>query len=90
MEASAVSFLGTNIGAMKDEVAKKVDMYVNMLLQSANECESKKVMDVYITMDIPMLNNLCITSASKEVVNRRYFIWQFQWKYLQNHSDFVG
>ena len=75
MQASAVSFAGTNIGAMKDEVAKKVDMYVNMLLQSAKECESEKVMDVvYITMAIPILSTLCITSASKELVNSRYYI----------------
>ncbi|PSS17499.1 Proline-rich receptor-like protein kinase [Actinidia chinensis var. chinensis] len=57
MQASAVSFTGTNIGAMKDEVAKKVDMYVNMLLQSANECESKKVdIEVKMTAGTPIKN----------------------------------
>ncbi|GFS37576.1 hypothetical protein Acr_00g0052840 [Actinidia rufa] len=57
MEASAVSFLGTNIGAMKDEVAKKVDMYVNMLLQSAKEGESEKVdIEVKMTAGTPIKN----------------------------------
>ena len=46
MEASPVSFLGTNMSAMKDEVSKKTDMYVNMLQQSAEECKKERVMNV--------------------------------------------
>ncbi|XP_028060015.1 uncharacterized protein LOC114263643 [Camellia sinensis] len=42
MQASPVSFLGTNMSVLKDEVSKKIDMYVNMLLQSAEECKNEK------------------------------------------------
>ncbi|GMP46622.1 hypothetical protein CsSME_00014695 [Camellia sinensis var. sinensis] len=46
MQVSPVSFLGTNMSVLKDEVSKKIDMYVNMLLQSAEECKNEKVMNV--------------------------------------------
>ncbi|BBH08757.1 Protein kinase protein with adenine nucleotide alpha hydrolases-like domain [Prunus dulcis] len=36
-------FFGTSIRAVEEEVTKKVDMYVNMLLQSAEKCEDQGV-----------------------------------------------
>ena len=46
MQASPISITGTNIAAIKDEISRKVDMYVNMLAQSAKECGTEKVMNV--------------------------------------------
>lgn len=36
-------FFGTSIRAVEEEVTKKVDVYVNMLLQSAEKCEDEGV-----------------------------------------------
>ncbi|CAL5384615.1 unnamed protein product [Camellia sinensis] len=55
MQASPVSFWGTNMSAMKDQVSKKVDKYVNMLLQSAEECKNERVdIEVMITAGTPI------------------------------------
>ncbi|KAL7262971.1 hypothetical protein ACSBR1_001188 [Camellia fascicularis] len=55
MQASPVSFLGTNMSVMKEEVSKKIDMYVNMLLQSAEECKNEKVdIEVMVTAGTPI------------------------------------
>lgn len=37
------SFAGASIRAMEEEVSNKVDMYVNMIQQSAEECEDEGV-----------------------------------------------
>ncbi|XP_052189665.1 probable serine/threonine-protein kinase PBL8 isoform X2 [Diospyros lotus] len=57
MQASPISITGTNIAAIKDEISRKVDMYVNMLAQSAKECETEKVeIEVKITAGTPIKN----------------------------------
>lgn len=36
-------FFGTSNRAMEEEVSKKVDMYIQMLLQTAERCENEGV-----------------------------------------------
>lgn len=43
MQASPESFAGTNIRVVEEEVTKKVDMYVKMLMQSAEDCQDEGV-----------------------------------------------
>ncbi|MBA0720956.1 hypothetical protein Golax_008548 [Gossypium laxum] len=48
---------GTSIRAMKEEISKKVDAYVNMLQQSAEDCEDQGVkIEVKITAGFPIKN----------------------------------
>ncbi|KAA8546488.1 hypothetical protein F0562_002773 [Nyssa sinensis] len=57
MQACPESFMGTNIRAIEEEISKKVDMYVNMLLQSAEECKDEGVdIEVKITAGTPIKN----------------------------------
>ncbi|CAL5384613.1 unnamed protein product [Camellia sinensis] len=76
MEASPVSFLGTNMSAMKDEVSKKTDMYVNMLQQSAEECKNERVdIEVMITAGTP----------TKKVVLQEVTACNATWVVLDRH-----
>ncbi|TYH18261.1 hypothetical protein ES288_A05G256200v1 [Gossypium darwinii] len=48
---------GTSIRAMEEEISKKVDAYVNMLQQSAEDCEDQGVsIEVKITAGFPIKN----------------------------------
>lgn len=40
-------FFGTSNRAMEEEVSKKVDMYIQMLLQTAERCENEGVRTRY-------------------------------------------
>lgn len=40
------STFGAPLRAMEEEVAKKADLYVNMLMQSAKECEDLGVIHI--------------------------------------------
>ncbi|CAL5333090.1 unnamed protein product [Camellia sinensis] len=76
MQASPVSFLGTNMSVLKDEVSKKIDMYVNMLLQSAEECKNEKVdIEVMVTAGTPIqkvvLQEVTTCNATWVVLDRR-------------------
>jgi interleukin-1 receptor-associated kinase 1 len=46
-------FFGTSIRAIEEEVTKKVDTYVNMLLGSAEKCEDHGVI-------LPVLSITCL------------------------------
>ena len=50
-------FFGTSIRLVEEEVTKKVDVYVNMLLQSAEKCEGQGVI-YYLRSRIPILTVL--------------------------------
>ncbi|THF97892.1 hypothetical protein TEA_021902 [Camellia sinensis var. sinensis] len=70
MQASPVSFLGTNMSVLKDEVSKKIDMYVNMLLQSAEECKNEK------SVTLAELIGMCyILNASNGLFDATFIIW---------------
>lgn len=43
MEAEPLSIFGTHKREIEKEVTKKVDTYVNMLMQSAQDCEGEGV-----------------------------------------------
>lgn len=43
------SFFGATDRAIEEEVTKKVDQYVNMLLQSAEDCEDEGVIQLTIS-----------------------------------------
>ncbi|KAG9457217.1 hypothetical protein H6P81_001725 [Aristolochia fimbriata] len=48
------SLFGTNARALEDEVSKKVDAYVNMLYQTARQCENEEVhIEVKVTAGTP-------------------------------------
>lgn len=43
MEAEPLSMFGTHKREIEKEVTKKIDAYVNMLMQSAQDCEGEGV-----------------------------------------------
>ncbi|KAF8404350.1 hypothetical protein HHK36_009233 [Tetracentron sinense] len=70
------SFVGTNVRTMEDEVSKRVDMYVNMLLPSAEQCEDEGVsIKVKITAGTPV----------KTVVLQEVIAFQATWVILDRH-----
>ncbi|KAA8538342.1 hypothetical protein F0562_027835 [Nyssa sinensis] len=91
MEACPESFMGTNIRAMEEEVSKKVDMYVNMLLQSAEDCKNEGVdIEVKITGGTPIkkvvLQEVTTCNATWVILDRhlrrelRYYLKQIPCK----------
>nr|XP_033509305.1 probable serine/threonine-protein kinase PBL6 isoform X1 [Nicotiana tomentosiformis] len=55
MEAEPLSIFGTHKREIEKEVTKKVDTYVNMLMQSAQDCEGEGVdIEVKITAGTPV------------------------------------
>ncbi|KAJ8541581.1 hypothetical protein K7X08_002397 [Anisodus acutangulus] len=55
MEAEPLSIFGTHKREIEKEVTKKVDAYVNMLMQSAQDCEGEGVdIEVKITAGTPV------------------------------------
>ncbi|XAR49610.1 Non-specific serine/threonine protein kinase [Bertholletia excelsa] len=76
MQASPISFIGTKVGPVKEEVSKKVDMHVNMLIQSAKEFENLKVdIEVKITAGTPI----------KTVVLQEVTSYNASWVILDRH-----
>ncbi|KAK6277233.1 hypothetical protein POUND7_017556 [Theobroma cacao] len=69
-------FFGTSIRAMEEEVSKKVDAYVNMLHQSAEDCEDQGVsIVVKITAGNPIKNVILqevLTSKAAWVILDRH------------------
>lgn len=55
MQASPEAFTGSHIRLVEEEVSKRVDMYINMLLQSAEDCKDEGVdIEVKITAGTPI------------------------------------
>ncbi|KAM1151145.1 hypothetical protein COP2_034833 [Malus domestica] len=72
-----VDFLENSIRAVEEEVTKKVDMYVNMLLQSAGKCEDQGVsIEVKVTAGFPVkqviLQEITACNAAWVVLDRAY------------------
>ncbi|MBA0566205.1 hypothetical protein Golob_011046, partial [Gossypium lobatum] len=67
---------GTSIRAMKEEISKKVDAYVNMLQQSAEDCEDQGVkIEVKITAGFPI----------KNVIIQEVQTYNAAWVFLDRH-----
>ncbi|KAI8014633.1 hypothetical protein LOK49_LG05G02562 [Camellia lanceoleosa] len=82
MQASPVSFWGTNMSAMKDQVSQKVDKYVNMLLQSAEECKNERVdIEVMITAGTP------IKKVVLQQADLRFYLQQISSKVALIHDN---
>uniref|UniRef100_A0A5B6YNP9 Protein kinase domain-containing protein n=1 Tax=Davidia involucrata TaxID=16924 RepID=A0A5B6YNP9_DAVIN len=76
MQPRPESFMGMNVRAMEEEVSKKVDMYVNMLLQSAEDCKDEGVdIEVKITAGTPI----------KKVVLQEVTTCNATWVILDRH-----
>ncbi|XP_037491557.1 serine/threonine-protein kinase PBS1 isoform X2 [Jatropha curcas] len=76
MKACADSFGGTSARIMEEEISKKMDMYVNMLLQSAEVCEDEGVIiEVKITAGTPM----------KQVIIQEVVSFNAAWVILDRH-----
>ncbi|XP_059631686.1 probable serine/threonine-protein kinase PBL5 [Cornus florida] len=76
MHAIADSFIGANMRAMEEEVSKRVDAYVTMLLQSAEDCEDEGVnIEVKITAGTPI----------KKVVLQEVTTCNATWVILDRH-----
>ena len=50
IKACTDSFFGVSIRAMEEEVTRKIDMYVSMLLQSAEACENDGVITLSFSL----------------------------------------
>ncbi|XP_062023779.1 probable serine/threonine-protein kinase PBL3 [Rosa rugosa] len=69
-------FFGTSFRAVEEEVTKKVDMYVNMLLESAEKCEEHGVsIEVKVTAGYPI----------KRVISQEIMACNAAWVVLDRH-----
>ncbi|KAM1537418.1 hypothetical protein PS1_002352 [Malus domestica] len=69
-------FLETSIRAVEEEVTKKVDMYVSMLLESARKCEDQGVsIEVKVTAGFPV----------KQVILQEIMACNAAWVILDRH-----
>ncbi|XP_034197956.1 uncharacterized protein LOC117613460 [Prunus dulcis] len=69
-------FFGTGIRAVEEEVTKKVDMYVNMLLPSAEKCADQGVsVEVKVTAGFPI----------KQVILQEIMACNAAWVVLDRH-----
>ncbi|KAB2623800.1 protein kinase APK1B [Pyrus ussuriensis x Pyrus communis] len=69
-------FLETSIRAVEEEVTKKVDMYVSMLLESARKCEDQGVsIEVKVTAGFPI----------KQVILQEIMACNAAWVILDRH-----
>ncbi|XP_031091637.1 serine/threonine-protein kinase CDG1-like isoform X1 [Ipomoea triloba] len=69
------SMFGAPLRAMEEEVAKKADLYVNMLMQSAEECESLGV-DIQVKI---------VAGAPKKVIVHEVKILDVTWVVLDRN-----
>ncbi|XWS23645.1 hypothetical protein CRYUN_Cryun28dG0032700 [Craigia yunnanensis] len=69
-------FFGTSVRAMEEEISKKVDTYVNILHQSAEDCEDQGVsIEVKVTAGFPIKNVILqevLTSKAAWVILDRH------------------
>ncbi|KAI3464593.1 hypothetical protein Pfo_021256 [Paulownia fortunei] len=75
MQIGPDSFIGTSVRAIKEEVSRMVDAYVGMLQQSAEECESNRVViEVKIVVGAPLkkvvVQEIIASNATWVVLNR--------------------
>ncbi|KAM7514743.1 hypothetical protein LguiA_004326 [Lonicera macranthoides] len=75
MQASPESFTGKTIRVVEEEVSKKVDTYVKMLMQSAEDCQDEGVdIEVKITAGTPIrkvvLQEVLTSNATWLVLDR--------------------
>lgn len=64
MQASPEAFAGSHIRLVEEEVSKRVDMHINMLLQSAEDCKDEGVIYALHSVDCCFILNKC------------YYLWQ--------------
>ncbi|XP_077213847.1 proline-rich receptor-like protein kinase PERK2 isoform X1 [Tasmannia lanceolata] len=75
-KACTDSFAGTNARALEEEVSKKVDLFVHMLMPSAEKCVHEGVcIDVKITAGAPM----------KKVISKEIVSCKATWVILDRH-----
>ncbi|CAI0395836.1 unnamed protein product [Linum tenue] len=98
VKACPDSFAGASIRVMEEEVIKKVDTYVNMLVRSAGVCEAERVrVEVTITAGTPakqvVLQEVAACSAAWLVLDRhlrrdlRFYLTQVASKIALIHDN---